>query len=81
MILPVLACNDALGMESGVILDKYISVSSTSSISGPDRARLNTTQLDGVYQALLIQKIKTLFSPTLWKYKVLKVVCKYKLIL
>lgn len=38
-------CDDALGMESGVILDKYISVSSTSSISGPDRARLNTTQL------------------------------------
>lgn len=54
LILPVLACNDALGMESGVILDKYISVSSTSSISGPDRARLNTTQLDGVYQPLLI---------------------------
>uniref|UniRef100_K1P9Z2 Thrombospondin-4 n=1 Tax=Magallana gigas TaxID=29159 RepID=K1P9Z2_MAGGI len=39
-------CDDALGMESGVILDKYISVSSSSSISGPDRARLNTTQLD-----------------------------------
>ncbi|XP_061171608.1 uncharacterized protein LOC133181081 [Saccostrea echinata] len=38
-------CDDALGMESGVILDKYITVSSTSSTSGGERGRLNMTQL------------------------------------
>ncbi|KAK3095292.1 hypothetical protein FSP39_012895, partial [Pinctada imbricata] len=38
-------CRDALGIQSGVILDSMLSASSASDIGGVERSRLNTTAL------------------------------------
>ncbi|XP_052065558.1 uncharacterized protein LOC127705275 [Mytilus californianus] len=39
-------CRDALGIQSGAVLDDWISTSSAMEVSGGDRARLNMTALD-----------------------------------
>lgn len=39
-------CRDALGIQSGAVLDDWISTSSAMEVSGGDRVRLNMTALD-----------------------------------